>query len=105
MTCTFASPLTASQLHSTAALQSLTDQHHGITDHDRAAMGGHVAHASGGLALNEHLEAASAITSGGPTHTHMSPTRAAGMPPIKTGIPPGGRMGPPTCGMGGTAGV
>src|SRR5258708_10721682 len=28
----------------------------------------------------------------------MSPTRAAGMPPIKTVTPPGGRIGPPTCG-------
>src|SRR3954462_11947341 len=28
----------------------------------------------------------------------MSPTRAAGRPPIRTVIPPGGRIGPPTCG-------
>src|SRR5664279_2264793 len=40
----------------------------------------------------------SAITSGGPTHTAMSVTRAAGKPPISTVTAPGGRMGPPTCG-------
>src|SRR5581483_8785589 len=38
------------------------------------------------------------MTSGGPTHVAMSPTRAAGRPPIRTVMPPGGRMGPPTWG-------
>src|SRR6516225_3314450 len=39
-----------------------------------------------------------AIVSGGPTQTHMSPTRAAGWPPMSTVRPPGGKIGPPTCG-------
>src|SRR3954468_3026077 len=39
-----------------------------------------------------------AITSGGPTQVHMSPTRAAGRPAIRTVTAPGGRIGPPTCG-------
>ena len=46
-----------------------------------------------------------AITSGGPTHTHMSPWRAAGIKPTNTVGQQGGRIGPPTCGMGGTPGV
>jgi hypothetical protein len=46
-----------------------------------------------------------AMTSGGPTHTHMSLTRAAGWPAIRTVGHPGGRIGPPTCGIGGTPGV
>ena len=46
-----------------------------------------------------------AITSGGPTQTAMSPTLAAGAPPISVVIAPGGRIGPPTCGIGGTLGV
>jgi hypothetical protein len=37
-----------------------------------------------------------AITSGGPTHTHMSPTRAAGILPISTVGQHGGIIGPPT---------
>lgn len=41
----------------------------------------------------------SAIVSSGPTHVHMSVTRAAGSSPIKTVIAAGGKMGPPTCGM------
>ena len=41
-----------------------------------------------------------AITSGGPTQVAMSPTRAAGMPLINTVGAPGGRIGPPTCGLG-----
>src|SRR6476659_6646758 len=41
-----------------------------------------------------------AILSGGPAHTHMSPTHAAGKPPIKTVGAPGGNIGPPTCGTG-----
>src|SRR4051794_10347789 len=40
------------------------------------------------------------IESGGAggVHRHMSPTVAAGMPPIRTVGVPGGRIGPPTCG-------
>src|SRR5579872_7294213 len=38
------------------------------------------------------------ITSGGPTHTAISVARAAGSPQIRTVMPPGGRIGPPTCG-------
>jgi hypothetical protein len=38
------------------------------------------------------------IESGGPVQTHMSPTLAAGKPPINTVTPPGGNIGPPTCG-------
>ena len=44
--------------------------------------------------LNEPI----AMTSGGPTQVAMSPTRAAGKPPISTVTAPGGRIGPPTCG-------
>ena len=39
------------------------------------------------------------IVSGGPTHTHISVTRAAGKPPIKTVGAPGPTTGPPTCGI------
>jgi len=46
-----------------------------------------------------------AMVSGGPTHTHMSVARAAGWPAIRTVGHPSGRMGPPTCGMGGVPGV
>jgi hypothetical protein len=45
------------------------------------------------------------IESGGPTQTNMSPTRAAGNFPIKTVGSPGPIIGPPTCGIGGSAGV
>ena len=46
------------------------------------------------------------MVSGGPTHTHMSPTTAAGSFPIKTVATPGPITGPPTCGIGeGKAGV
>src|SRR5947209_7353389 len=45
------------------------------------------------------------IASGGPTHTHMSPTVAAGMKAISTVGAPGPTIGPPTCGIGGTPGV
>jgi hypothetical protein len=38
------------------------------------------------------------MLSGGPTHTHRSPSFAAGNPPISTVGGPGGNMGPPTCG-------
>jgi hypothetical protein len=41
-----------------------------------------------------------AITSGGPAQVHISPTQAAGNPPIKTVGLPGGKIGPPTCGTG-----
>jgi hypothetical protein len=39
-----------------------------------------------------------AIVSGGPTQVHISPTFAAGIPPIITVGVPGGITGPPTCG-------
>lgn len=45
------------------------------------------------------------IVSGGPTQVHIPVAVAAGSPPIITVGTPGGRIGPPTCGMGGTAGV
>src|SRR5688572_20304007 len=45
------------------------------------------------------------MTSGGPTQTQRSLTLAAGRPPISTVGAQGGRIGPPTCGMGTTAGV
>src|SRR5665213_4197290 len=45
------------------------------------------------------------IESGGPTHTHISPTTDAGMFPIKTVGAPGPVTGPPTCGTGGSPGV
>lgn len=45
------------------------------------------------------------IESGGPTHTQLSPRTAAGKPPSKTVGHPGPAIGPPTWGMGGTAGV
>src|SRR5439155_15977166 len=45
------------------------------------------------------------IVAGGPTQVAMSPMRAAGWPPISTVTAPGGRIGPPTCGTGGTDGV
>src|SRR5689334_8955060 len=45
------------------------------------------------------------ITSGGPTQTHMSLNRACGMQPVRTFTEHGGRIGPPTCGIGGTPGV
>jgi hypothetical protein len=41
-----------------------------------------------------------AIVSGGPTQTHISPTRAAGNLPIITVGHPGPTIGPPTCGTG-----
>src|SRR3954451_5241183 len=40
----------------------------------------------------------SAITSGGPTQTHMSPTLAWGNMPVSTVMAAGGRIGPPTWG-------
>jgi hypothetical protein len=46
-----------------------------------------------------------AMTSGGPTQTHMSVARTAGWPAIRTVGHPGGRIGPPTCGIGGRPGV
>ena len=46
-----------------------------------------------------------AMLSGGPTHTHMSVARAAGWPAMRTVGQPGGKIGPPTCGIGGTPGV
>src|SRR5579859_3308257 len=45
------------------------------------------------------------IVEGGPTHTHISPTRAAGIPAINTSGLPGPIIGPPTWGIGGTPGV
>src|SRR4051812_6878971 len=51
-----------------------------------------------GIPIVRTVKEPSTITSGGPTHTAISLTRAAGIPPISTVMPPGGRMGPPTCG-------
>jgi hypothetical protein len=45
------------------------------------------------------------IESGGPTQVHILPIVAAGNPPIKTVGTPGGIIGPPTWGIGGTPGV
>jgi len=42
---------------------------------------------------------------GGPTHVHMLPKVAAGMPPISTVGAPGVVIGPPTWGTGGVPGV
>jgi hypothetical protein len=42
---------------------------------------------------------------GGPTQMHTSPTTDAGIPSINTFGTPGPMMGPPTCGIGTTAGV
>ena len=44
------------------------------------------------------------MVSGGPTHVAISPTRAAGCPPMSTVALPS-VMGPPTWGMGGSPGV
>src|SRR2546423_7163865 len=41
-----------------------------------------------------------ATASGGPTHTHMSAARAAGIMATSTVTQPGGNTGPPTCGTG-----
>src|ERR1035437_753332 len=49
-----------------------------------------------GILIVSTVNDPSTITSGGPTHTAMSPTRAAGKPPISTVTAPGGRIGPPT---------
>jgi hypothetical protein len=40
------------------------------------------------------------ITSGGPAHTHKSPTTAAGKLPIRTVGTQGPEIGPPTWGLG-----
>jgi hypothetical protein len=40
------------------------------------------------------------ILSGGPAQVHIFPTVAAGIPPIKTVGAPGGKIGPPVCGVG-----
>src|SRR5688500_12431676 len=45
------------------------------------------------------------MTSGGPTQRHLSVTRAAGRKPMITLGEHVGRIGPPTCGIGGTPGV
>src|SRR5471032_3473630 len=45
------------------------------------------------------------MLSGGPTQTAIEPTVAAGIPPINTVGTPGGRMGPPTWGIGGSPGA
>ena len=58
-----------------------------------------------GFPPNITLEDPETMLSGGPTQVHMSPTVAAGCPAISTVAAPGGRMGPPTCGMGGVPGV
>src|SRR6516225_8670856 len=45
------------------------------------------------------------MVSGGPTQVQRSVALAAGRPPISTVGHPGGKIGPPTCGIGGTPGV
>ena len=45
------------------------------------------------------------MESGGPTHVAMLPTVAAGTLPMSTVGTPGGIIGPPTCGTGGTGGT
>jgi len=62
------------------------------------------ARAAGCPPMNTQVEPI-AMTSGGPMHMQRSPTRAAGCPPISTFTQPGGAIGPPTCGTGGTTGV
>jgi hypothetical protein len=39
------------------------------------------------------------IESGGPAQAAISPTLAAGIPPINTVGDPAGKIGPPTCGI------
>jgi hypothetical protein len=39
------------------------------------------------------------MVAGGPAQTHESPMRAAGSPAMSTVGSPGGRIGPPTCGV------
>ena len=46
-----------------------------------------------------------AIKSGGPTHVQRVESVAAGMPPIMTVVFAGGKIGPPTWGIGGVPGV
>jgi hypothetical protein len=41
-----------------------------------------------------------AMESGGPVQVAISPTLAAGIPPMSTVGSPGGKIGPPTCGTG-----
>lgn len=58
-----------------------------------------------GMLESSTVKEPSAIESGGPTQRHMLPTVAAGSEAMSTVGAPGERMGPPTCGMGGTPGV
>src|SRR5580692_8814950 len=51
-----------------------------------------------GMLMVSTVNDPSTITSGGPTQTAISVTRAAGRPPISTVGAPGATMGPPTCG-------
>src|ERR1700735_1199384 len=51
-----------------------------------------------GILMVNTVNDPSTITSGGPTQTAISVTRAAGRPPISTVGARGARMGPPTCG-------
>jgi hypothetical protein len=62
-----------------------------------------VIRAAGLFAIKTVIDPA-AMASIGPTHMQKSPRRPAGMELMKTGIPPGGRIGPPVCGTGGMAG-
>ena len=79
----------------------LVDHHGRRADRDHAAVRGRVAHPRGRHPADHHLRSSpSRSSAGGPTHVHMSPTRAAGMPPIRTVGAPGGMIGPPTCGFG-----
>ena len=58
-----------------------------------------------GKPLNNTVIEPITTTSGGPTHTHMLVTVAAGNAAMITVGAPGVMIGPPTCGIGTTAGV
>ena len=53
-----------------------------------------------GLPVSSTVPDPLTIVAGGPTHTAMSPTTAAGIMHISTVGAPGPTMGPPTCGTG-----
>jgi hypothetical protein len=81
------------------------DENCKLAQYDHAAVHLGVHNAGCRQAANEALIDPITIISGGPTDSAMSVTRACGNPPVSTAISQGGRMGPPTCGMGGTPGV
>lgn len=72
----------------------------------RATMCGAITHTSCRSATYHYSGEPFTIVSGGPTQTHMSPTTAAGIFPIKTFCTLGPTIGPPTCSIGeGNAGI